>query len=449
MTTSKKKSNNKAWIFVALFEGTNNDDGNKSIISKINDVIDKGRQEFWVKKVDGSGKHGNLVALRTGGDWPEIIEEMYEAFRNKIKDEGIAISQIDFYVFGFSRGAYQAKVFCNAIDMYGFKLESKELIKKLKQGADDTNQVKNAAKCDRPRIKLLGLFDTVCATKSPPPGLENPIIPSSVKRCRHAIAANEYRECFEPQFINSNLQYAHKYEEQLFPGCHSDIGWAYDRTSKPCFVEKLLSRCFGGNPKQASTKTLCRYAYSWVVRDAATKLGIETKIPLSKKLYAFQYFSLLCCLVFLPHDSYKDFTNFRKETKQRKLGEVHPSELMNAFLRILNCNILDNVNVEVVKVQGQGTEADSEKIVRATDLIKAHLSPNGNEVWIPTCIAKNNRDEKQALLHSLLFTFKDKEKKIYNLLRKKKIITHSLKEEYSALTDYWQWLNERISKKRT
>ena len=78
MTNSKKKSNNKAWTFVALFEGTDNDDGNKSIISKINDAIDKDRQSFWVKKVEGSGNHGNVDALRTGGDWPEIIEEMYE-----------------------------------------------------------------------------------------------------------------------------------------------------------------------------------------------------------------------------------------------------------------------------------------------------------------------------------------------------------------------------------
>jgi len=436
MTTSKKKSNNQIWTFVALFEGTGNDDGNKSIISKINDAMDKGQQNIFVSKVDGSGTHGGTfwkwLCGWNGMDWPVIVGRIYKEFYDKIREENINISQIDFYVFGFSRGAYQAKVFCNAIDKFGFKSRSWVLI--LKTFLYCLFPRKREQVYERPSIKLLGLFDAVCATWVRPIGLCNPGIPDCVEQCRHAVAANEYRKRFEPQLL-SRKHSGDNFEEQMFVGCHSDIGWAYDRTSEFDFVEKFLSDSFGEGPNQASTKTLGRYAYSWVVGDVATKLEIEPTIKFSDKMSALMCVGLLCSSIFLPHDSYKDFTNFNAKTRQRKLVGIQPCQLIQSFRRLLDLNILDKIKLNVVKIVGQKPQTGSEKEMVATEYLKLYFSPNGSEVWMPTCIVNANQDETQALFHSLFCAFKDI-RMLWKVLRSGGEIENSWDDELLAMTKF-------------
>ncbi|WP_084600398.1 T6SS phospholipase effector Tle1-like catalytic domain-containing protein [Aromatoleum toluclasticum] len=131
------------------------------------------------------------------------------------------IVQINLSVFGFSRGAAEARTYCNWI------LEC------------CTKQIDSYVFCGIPiRLQFVGLFDTVAsvglADSSPVGGAGlmdwadgTMAIPSAVERCVHYVAAHEIRKSFPLSSVRQGRIYPANCTEIVYPGAHSDIGGGY------------------------------------------------------------------------------------------------------------------------------------------------------------------------------------------------------------------------------
>lgn len=99
------------------------------------------------------------------------------------------------FLFGFSRGALLARHFAAWLDRLGHSVE------------------------------YLGIWDTVDAI----PDLEiSEDCPANVRRARHAVAEHESRRFFAYVPLRTSPSRHGQVEEELFPGCHSDVGGLYD-----------------------------------------------------------------------------------------------------------------------------------------------------------------------------------------------------------------------------
>jgi hypothetical protein len=125
---------------------------------------------------------------------------------------------ISVAVFGFSRGATEARAF----------------VRKLLSRCVD----KNGQRCwvDKDlwriplRITFLGLFDTVASVGGPGLHLDwasELAIPLEVERCVHYVAAHEVREAFPLDSVRVDRTYPGNCEEAVYPGVHSDVGGGY------------------------------------------------------------------------------------------------------------------------------------------------------------------------------------------------------------------------------
>lgn len=122
-------------------------------------------------------------------------------------------------MFGFSRGAAQARVFCNWLDKH-FQ-------------ADRLAGVKT-------HIRFLGIFDTVAAVglgASAPGGLTDghqswgdaPYlrIPSRVRHTEHYVAMHENRSAFPLEDVRHEGVMPARCRQLRYPGMHSDVGGGY------------------------------------------------------------------------------------------------------------------------------------------------------------------------------------------------------------------------------
>lgn len=125
------------------------------------------------------------------------------------------IRSIQVSIFGFSRGATQARVFTNW----------------LRDACDGGDAL---TLCGIPvEVRFLGIFDTVASVGMAHSSLlwdghgnyaapQNMVIPSYVGRCLHLVAAHEPRASFPLDLATgSNV------EEYVYPGVHSDVGGGY------------------------------------------------------------------------------------------------------------------------------------------------------------------------------------------------------------------------------
>ncbi|QUP56219.1 DUF2235 domain-containing protein (plasmid) [Ralstonia syzygii] len=144
-----------------------------------------------------------------------------KALGNLPKERKPIIKRIRLYVFGFSRGSAQARVFCNWL-----------------RDACDANGEKLSL-CGIPvQIDFLGLFDTVASAGMAQSMIETMVSghgawaqkrwmripgPDLVKRCVHLVSGHEVRGSFPLDSAQgSNV------EEFVYPGVHSDLGGGYE-----------------------------------------------------------------------------------------------------------------------------------------------------------------------------------------------------------------------------
>ena len=146
----------------------------------------------------------------------ELKRRLKVVIANKPKPK---IKQINLSVFGFSRGAAQARAFSNWFyECCG-------------DGGGDTF-------CDIPiRFQFMGLFDTVASV-----GLAASVkvangfmgwadktmdIPAKIEKVVHFVAAHEVRQNFPLSTARSGSAYPENCIEVVYPGAHSDVGGGY------------------------------------------------------------------------------------------------------------------------------------------------------------------------------------------------------------------------------
>ena len=446
--------------FVCLFEGTWNDpQKNPSVISKLKDryLIRDEKQHVFL--FPGSGRYGWLHKRLKDGwkgrDWDDIVSVHYGAVREKIdelksKGEIRNASDVAFYVFGFSRGAYQAKVFINGLCRYGFSLEAKEFVEKIRIGAP---VIPNRTKV---RIKFVGLFDTVCATENCPLGLENPQIPSGID-FRHALAINEYRSAFEPQLLSLKGQMMRN--QQWFIGCHSDIGWAYNPAESKMneLVNWMQSGVTGSCPITISTSALGKIALHWVL-ESCKGLRLRDDFRRSDPLDLFAYCNMAVLFPYLIHDSYKSLTNIGGETKRRNCVGAVFHDSVRGVSGLLESEIYradDKIPVQRVENRDgwfdtRGEEKKLSRGVAFSDLLKV----KGGDVFLPVAIVGRDRrimkPRVQKEVSDSISLYRGKTKVAYRILKDLGLISESWGSFANRIgNDYLEscWRYYRLSSK--
>lgn len=160
----------------------------------------------------GSPEAQRRMALRT---WQDKLAAA-------LKDRKPAVEQINVSVFGFSRGAAEARVFVNW------------LFEVCKQEGGGWTFAGIPI-----RLQFLGIFDTVASV-----GLANLSdsgtlaghqgwadntleINPAVERCVHFVAGHEVRACFPLDSVRVKSDYPANAMEVMYPGAHSDVGGGY------------------------------------------------------------------------------------------------------------------------------------------------------------------------------------------------------------------------------
>lgn len=127
------------------------------------------------------------------------------------------VKVINLSIFGFSRGAALARAFANRIMQQVEKSENKLTYKSHPL-----------------RINFIGVFDTVASFGVPAQNARTPfterelLVPASVERCVHFIAAHEVRFSFPVDLIRKEGKLADGWIERVYPGVHSDVGGGYE-----------------------------------------------------------------------------------------------------------------------------------------------------------------------------------------------------------------------------
>ena len=210
---------------IFCFDGTSNDPGdagdfsNDSSISNVlklhalfggkltppNGKNDKtpGQRSFYYSGIGTYGgffrKALNAMIAPPGADMEEILDSGKKDLDENFKDGD------EIFIFGFSRGAAIARMFASKIGK-----ESKR------------------------RVKFLGVFDTVAATKGsldlrsgtfPASGIvfENGTMGEHIEAAAHLVSIDEKRIAFQPTLFNKD----ERVTEVWFAGVHSDIGGGY------------------------------------------------------------------------------------------------------------------------------------------------------------------------------------------------------------------------------
>jgi hypothetical protein len=160
----------------------------------------------------GSPAAQRRMALRT---WQDKLAAA-------LKGRKPAVEQINVSVFGFSRGAAEARVFVNW------------LFEVCKQEGGGWTFAGIPI-----RLQFLGIFDTVASV-----GLANLSdsgtlaghqgwadntleINPAVERCVHFVAGHEVRACFPLDSVRVKSDYPANAMEVMYPGAHSDVGGGY------------------------------------------------------------------------------------------------------------------------------------------------------------------------------------------------------------------------------
>ncbi|MEH6563801.1 MAG: PAAR domain-containing protein [Halopseudomonas sp.] len=156
---------------------------------------------------------------------PELILAKLRRLLNS--NRGVLIEELEFDIFGFSRGAAAARHFANDVNAPTSMVRS-ALLSQL--GSTLAPEFKWRSHVS---INFIGLFDTVAAIGDPGrghlsvgdaknPGVNLHLAPDCAKKVVHLTAADEHRHNFSLNRVDT------KYHEELaLPGVHSNLGGGY------------------------------------------------------------------------------------------------------------------------------------------------------------------------------------------------------------------------------
>jgi uncharacterized protein (DUF2235 family) len=275
---------------VILLDGTSNEiSSDRSNILRLYGVLKKSAQQlvYYDPGVGTFGAEGawsrfwrkahEVWGLATGWGLDHNVKEAYRFLvenydSGKINGSGIA-ERDRIYIFGFSRGAYSARVLAGFVHAVGL-IEPRNLnlldyayraYKRVgedvdKEAFEEVRLYERILAPDRPPIRMLGLFDTVASVIESGrygPRLKSHAFTSrntSVEAVSHAVAIDERRTMFRPQLwplgqeywgnpFNNSAATPQDAKEVWFAGGHGDVG--------------------GGYPEHASS--LCKVPLVWMI----------------------------------------------------------------------------------------------------------------------------------------------------------------------------------------
>ncbi len=205
-----------------------------------------------------------IWGLATGWGLDANVKEAYRYLVHTYQhhsDDDDAIEADQIFIFGFSRGAYTARVLAGFIHAVGLlHPDNLNLLdyayrayKSIGENADSESSDSAFAEVrlferilrpTRPKIRFLGLFDTVGSVIESGrygPRLRSHAFTStnpSVESIRHALALDERRTMFQPQLwpagkpfrperFNPKSEKEQDVKEVWFVGSHGDVGGGY------------------------------------------------------------------------------------------------------------------------------------------------------------------------------------------------------------------------------
>ncbi|XSG81669.1 MAG: DUF2235 domain-containing protein [Methyloligella sp. ZOD6] len=213
-----------------------------------------GPQDIWSRKWHQASE---IWGMATGHGVDANVKDAYRFLVENYDDGKSSGEDRDrIYIFGFSRGAYTARMLAGFIYTIGL-IEPRNLnlldyayraYKRIGEGKEDEDAFaevrlyERILATDRPPIRLLGLFDTVASVIEPGPRClpqlkshawtsRNP----GVESIRHAVALDERRRMFVAKLWSEGQVYHQNpfakdqavpqdAREVWFTGTHSDIG---------------------------------------------------------------------------------------------------------------------------------------------------------------------------------------------------------------------------------
>jgi uncharacterized protein (DUF2235 family) len=240
---------------VCSLDGTWNDDGPLPLtnVAKLHSAIpprDRRGVRQLVRYISGiateEGQRFNFLRGAFGFDVARRIKLGYEFLRDAY-DPGDEI-----YLFGFSRGAYEARSLASFVTLFGIARrdadfsvdEAWDLYRQSDHKRDVDTLARLSAACHYPvRIRCVGVWDTVGSIGNPysgPARLSRKLafhdmrLHDTIDVVLHALAIDETRGPFRPTLFTlpGGIRLApHQHVEQVwFPGTHADVGGGWPNT---------------------------------------------------------------------------------------------------------------------------------------------------------------------------------------------------------------------------
>lgn len=251
-------------------------------------------------------------ARRKAALQPELTKLEAELAKQREQGTTAEIKAIRLFVYGFSRGAAQARTFANWLEQL--------------TRVEDGGQVSHLFAGLPISIEFLGLFDTVAsvgfAYLAPfaaghmgwaDDTMRLPDSTSFLRRCVHLVAAHEQRGCFpldsirrkdDPSDDLSPSRYREGTYEYIYPGVHSDVGGGYPPGDQgkaregghmvlsQIALHHMYSEAFkAGAPLQVPEEAIDdeqRKTCPWMVMTPVVKNGFDFSVELVQRFNAWQ-----------------------------------------------------------------------------------------------------------------------------------------------------------------
>ncbi len=180
--------------------------------------------------LNGIGSIGNVVGRYIDGlTGRGISERICDAYRF-LAERYVAGDEI--FGFGFSRGAFAVRSLAGFLHSAGLpaskRLLGEEEVEKLydRYRAGDSFANEPSGDVARPApVRFLGLWDTVGALALDQDS--HKISPPNVAQIKHALALDEVRRAFRPDYWDSSAAPTASVDEVWFSGVHSNVGGGY------------------------------------------------------------------------------------------------------------------------------------------------------------------------------------------------------------------------------
>lgn len=257
-----------------LLDGTSNEiSSDRTNILRLYGILEKSDQQlvYYDPGVGTIGAEGawsrfwrkahEVWGLATGWGLDHNVKQAYrflvENYDNGKHSGRNPAERDQIYIFGFSRGAYSARVlagFIHAVGLieprnlnlldYAYRAYKRVGDKQHEEAFEEISLYERILAPDRPPIRMLGLFDTVASVIESGrfgPRLRSHAFTShnaSVEAVSHAVAIDERRTMFRPQLwplgqeywgnpFNISAARPQDAKEVWFAGGHGDVGGGY------------------------------------------------------------------------------------------------------------------------------------------------------------------------------------------------------------------------------